>query len=452
MSLKSFIGNAKGKVQSAIGKVKSNIAMNKGIGFAKPANKSSFGYGYKPTQSQSRNLKTSMSIPSGVNRTGLGRNLAQGGLRGAANVIEGGMDRFNRGINNIQNAIKNPNMPNFGGGVRDTQAGQNAANRIPDYNSYGPIWGSKGIQSVNNTPMQDAPDPISNLTIRGGANAVDPTNPQVSSTRIAQEKAMNQTLANDAVGGASTASTGDFSTPQDFLDAKIENLQNQQEAEDDGGLSDIQSQIDELMNQEYPQQDQLNALLQEEQRIKNESAKALQEISGQAIPYQFIQGQGARVQNLAQNDLSRVAGQQQTLQQMLAQEQAKRRQMVDILQNRDNQQQQGKRDAAEMAYKERTRAEDRAFEMMKFNEDKRRYGQDYALRAQSARNSGSSTKYSTYTGKNIPGGLKSDLITDLTSRGGRRGRGRPNFTKPQVYAAYPEVDTDYIDSLYDSLS
>lgn len=97
-----------------------------------------------------------------------------------------------------------------------------------------------------------------------------------------------------------------------------------------------QAMLREVERLSKPSEEYLRALeeetllSEEENSVKTGLSSSLNEVNNQPIPQGFLTGQGARLQNLANTSLDRIAGQKVTLQQRLANEQQRRAAAMDV--------------------------------------------------------------------------------------------------------------------------
>lgn len=218
----------------------------------------------------------------------------------------------------------------------------------PKFSSYG---GAKGTD----TTSYYAGTPLSLEAQANGANNAT-TDPKVASQRannqaiIAQENAdapRKKAEADAAAADAARIKEAADAASAAALKAQNEKDPNQdpqladaQQADLDKQAKDLQSQYDALQSKvdelSKPSPEYLAALEEEKQlneqenTVKTGLSSALNEVNNQPVAQGFLTGQGARLQNLANTELGRIAGQKVTLTQRLATEAQRRQAAMDV--------------------------------------------------------------------------------------------------------------------------
>lgn len=219
---------------------------------------------------------------------------------------------------------------------------QNVQTSTPSFSSYKGKTGTDSTTYYGGTPLS------LEAQANNQSNGVDPSvaarrdsNRSVIATEeadaprrkaeaeAAAAEASKIKAAADAAAQASVM-TGENQDPA----AQAERAALEKEARDlERQYQAMQRQVEELSK---PSAEYLAALEEEKQLTEQENSvktglsTALNEVNNQPVSQGFLTGQGARLQNLANTDLGRIAGQKVTLQQRLATEQQRRQAAMDV--------------------------------------------------------------------------------------------------------------------------
>lgn len=179
---------------------------------------------------------------------------------------------------------------------------------------------------------------------------------------------------------AATEAAATATTPEELDDteAELERIDRQERA--------LERQYEKLLQQsgeETQAQSQIDALTAQEAAIEAGAREGITNVEGQPIAQGFITGQSAGIQKMANSRLESVAAQKIPLNLQLARAQSQRQAALDVAKNRLSNISE-KRRLYEDRRKERKSDlrynQERADADRKFEEDKRRYGLDYAQR------------------------------------------------------------------------
>lgn len=267
----------------------------------------------------------------GTIRTTSGSRSSGNGLASAYNALQNALGGGNTGIGNTYASDGAPGVSDpdtYNPGTYKGQAGTN-------YTSYSPGQGqsleAQGLMSAS-AGMGSRVTPEQRTANRDVVSTWDNSaQDRASQVTALQAQQAQMKAARDAMAPAVATDTGMAPAPE--TDPFVASIQADEDRYGDEEKR-LQREIEKLSK---PSEDYLRAqreeetLTAEEAGIKDQMNQDLYGIKGQAIPQGFLTGQGARVQDLANVGLDRIAGQKVTLQQKLANEQARRAAALDVV-------------------------------------------------------------------------------------------------------------------------
>lgn len=387
------------------------------------ASRSSSGSSSKPNMTpvpaNMTSVTTGQPAVGGYRRTtgSSGGSRSNSNLAGAYGALQNMV-----GANSSNASDGGPGVTNSTPYTPDTYKGMAGNNQTTYYAGQGRSLEAQGLMAgkpasgLSATPEQRQ---ANQATVSTWDNSASTREAQAAALRnqMAEERAARDSMAPAAVANPLAEPSDPMIDPhQERLDKEEETWRKRE--------SDTEREIEKLTrpSAEYLQaQQEEEGLTAEEMRIKDQMNQDIYGIKGQAVPQGFLTGQSARVQDLANVGLDRIAGQKVTIQQKLANEQARRAAALDVVKGnaarissrtdratdrkfdytetlRKNKRE-DERYAVERSDKATTAKFEQDLAMKKFNEDVRQFGVSEARMRQSAGSSASKpTEFERRTG------------------------------------------------------
>ncbi len=344
---------------------------------------------------------------------------------------------------------------------------------------------NKGIQSSTPTPFMagTANGQNGNEAVTGIKGGWGLSQGQTSGTpsvtpeqRVANQKLItdnnNQRQANAAALAAQITALQNKNkiAGQDAVASDITTDDNTYAPDRQVGDIQLQSQLDALLAQQAQgEQDspevlaakqQEDALTAQEANIKAGLQGSIAEVKDQPIPFGFITGQASALENRANAKLGNISAARIPLQQKLANAQARKQAAIDVTKTQINNLN-DKRNRATDIYKtnyDTKQAEKIATSKASQNAQDNRYktigdgtqlydtvtGKTVAHNAKNfaPKAAPKPVSKSNYTAANIPNNIKGELTADISAK----------HSLADLYKAYPDVNSSFIESLYKSLT